>query len=99
MLGCGLNQLSASEAMMFEDVSTPVVVLVCHRQVGVGIVRSLGRVGVPVYAVDSERFSPALFSKYCSGKFIWDLHTAPAEESLRFLTEVSKKIGRRALLI
>jgi D-aspartate ligase len=84
---------------MFEDVSTPVVVLVCHRQVGVGIVRSLGRLGVPVYAVDSERFSPALFSRYCSGTFIWDLHTAPAEDSLRFLTEVSKKIGRRALLI
>jgi predicted ATP-grasp superfamily ATP-dependent carboligase len=84
---------------MFEDTSTPAVVLVCHRQAGIGIVRSLGRAGVPVYAIDSDRFSPALSSRYCRGKFIWDLHTEPAEESLRFLTEVARQIGRRALLI
>jgi len=85
--------------MMLEDTSTPVVVLVGHHHVGIGIVRSLGRLGVPVYGIDADRWCPAFFSKYCRGRFIWDLHNAPAEESIGFLMEVSRKIGRRALLI
>ncbi len=84
---------------MLEDTSTPVVVLVCHHHVGIGITRSLGRLGVDVYGIDSDRLSPVFFSRYCRGKFIWDLHAAPAQESLDFLAEVSRKIGRRALLI
>jgi D-aspartate ligase len=84
---------------MLKDTSTPAVVLVCHHHVGIGIVRSLGRMGVPVYGIESDRFSPALFSKYCRGKFIWDLHSARAQESIAFLTEVSRQIGRRAVLI
>lgn len=85
--------------MTLEDATTPVVVLVCHHHVGIGIVRSLGRLGVPVYGMDADRFSPAFFSRYCRGKFIWDLHGAPAQESIAFLDEVGRKIGRRALLI
>lgn len=84
---------------MLDDSSTPAVVLVCHHHVGIGIVRSLGRLGVPVYGIDSDPFSPAFFSRYCRGKFIWDLHNAPVEQSLLFLGDVSRKIGRRALLI
>jgi len=84
---------------MLEDTTTPVVVLVCHHHVGIGIVRSLGRLGVPVYGIDADSFSPAFFSRYCRGRFVWDLHTAPAEDSIAFLDEVGRKIGRRALLI
>jgi D-aspartate ligase len=84
---------------MLEDTSTPVVVLVCHHHVGIGIVRSLGRLGVPVYGIDSDGFSPAFFSRYCRGKFIWDLHSAPAHDSVEFLNDISAKLGRRALLI
>jgi predicted ATP-grasp superfamily ATP-dependent carboligase len=69
------------------------------RQGGVGIVRSLGRLGVPVYGIDPNRFAPAFFSKYCRGKFLWDLDSAPVEESVRFLMEVGRKIGRRSVLI
>jgi predicted ATP-grasp superfamily ATP-dependent carboligase len=85
--------------MMLEDTTTPVVVLVGHHHVGIGIARSLGRLGVPVYGVDSDRFSPIFFSRYCRGKFIWDLHTAPVQDSIAFLADLSRKIGRRALLI
>jgi len=84
---------------MLEHTSTPAVVLVCHHHVGIGIMRSLGRLGVSVYGIENDPYSPALFSKYCRGKFIWDLHGAPAEQSIAFLTEVSRQIGRRALLI
>ncbi len=84
---------------MLEDTSTPAVVLVGHHHVGIGIVRSLGRLGVPVYAIDSDSFCPAFFSRYCRGKFIWDLHNSPVEDSIRYLAGVSRAIGRRALLI
>jgi D-aspartate ligase len=84
---------------MLEDASTPVVVLVCHHHVGIGIVRSLGRLGVPVYGIDANPLSPAFFSRYCRGRFLWDLHNAPAQESLRFLSGVGRTIGRRALLV
>ncbi|MGH7905688.1 MAG: carboxylate--amine ligase, partial [Candidatus Binataceae bacterium] len=81
------------------DTTTPAVILVCHRQAGIGITRSLGRLGVPVYGIDGYRGAPAFFSKYCRGKFIWDLHHSPADQSLAFLAEVARKIGRRAVLI
>jgi D-aspartate ligase len=84
---------------MLDDASTPAVVLVCHHHVGIGIARSLGRLGVSVYGIDAERLSPIFFSRYCRGKFIWDVHTAPAAETLAYLEEASDRIGRRALLI
>ena len=84
---------------MLEDTSTPVVILVCHHHVGIGITRTLGRAGVKVYGIDADRASPTFSSRYCCGKFIWDLHKAPAEDSLNFLDEVGRTIGRRALLI
>jgi D-aspartate ligase len=87
------------EFLVLEDNSTPVVVLVCHHHVGLGIVRSLGRLGVPVYCIDANRFCPAFFSRYCRGKFLWDLHASPDSASLRFLLEVGRTIGRRTVLI
>ena len=85
--------------LVLEDNATPVVVLVCHHHVGLGVVRSLGRLGVPVYCIDANRFCPAFFSRYSRGKFLWDLHAAPASASLRFLLEVGRTIGRRSVLI
>src|SRR5215469_27440 len=82
-----------------QNVSTPAVVLGCFRQGGVGIVRSLGRLGVPVYAIDADRFAPAFFSKYCRGTFRWDINRSSSDESLQFLMDVANKIGRRSVLI
>jgi D-aspartate ligase len=82
-----------------QDISTPAVVLGCFRQGGIGIVRSLGRLGVPVYAIDADRFAAAFFSRFCLGTFLWDIDRSSADESLQFLTRVGNKIGRRAVLI
>jgi predicted ATP-grasp superfamily ATP-dependent carboligase len=78
---------------------TPVVVLVTHHHVGVGIARSLGRLGVPVYGIDRDRFSPMFYSRFCRGRFIWDVHREPVEATLAFLKRVADRIGCRALLI
>src|ERR1700730_12814655 len=85
--------------LVLEDNSTPVVVLVCHHHVGLGIVRSLGRLGVAVYCIDANRSCPSFFSRYCRGKFLWDFHGSPASASLRLLLEVGRKIARRSVLI
>jgi D-aspartate ligase len=88
-----------TDRYVIEDNSTPVVLLGCFRHGGLGIVRSLGRLGVPVYAVDADRYTPAFFSKYCRRRFLWDLHTAPVEESIGFLREIGRNLGVRSVLI
>jgi D-aspartate ligase len=75
------------------------VVLADNRQASIGIARSLGRLGVEVYGVCADRLAPVLFSKYCRGKFVWDLRGASFDESVQFLTRIGQTIGRRALLI
>jgi D-aspartate ligase len=82
-----------------QDVSTPVVILGCFRQAGIGIVRSLGRLGVAVYAIDTDRFEAAFFSRYCRNSFRWDINRSSASESFEFLMRVADTIGRRSLLI
>src|SRR5690348_12019436 len=55
------------------NTSAPVVVLSPHHHGALGIFRSLGVLGVPVYAVEDGQFSPPLRSRYCCGVFRWDL--------------------------
>ena len=85
--------------MIINDTSTPVVVMACPHHGGLGVTRSLGRLGIPVYVVDSNRWAPAFYSRYCRGKFIWELNNAPAGKSVDFLAAVARKAGRRCLLI
>jgi D-aspartate ligase len=81
------------------DITTPAVALVCHHHVGLGIVRSLGSLGVETHAVEGDRYSPALASKYCRRKYIFDLHRAPIDESVAFMMRVGTEIGQRSVLI
>jgi D-aspartate ligase len=87
------------EPNIFADTSTPVVLLGCFRHSGLGILRSLGRVGVPVYAIDGDRFSVGFTSRYCREKFILGPGKVSPDESLSFLADVGRRIGRRSILI
>ena len=84
---------------MLEDASTPVVVLDCFRHGGLAIVRSLGRLGVPVHVVHPDRWAPGLFSKYCQGGFSWDFRNTSTQESILFLKNLRQRVGRRSALI
>lgn len=84
--------------MRIKDNSTPAVVLNCRRQGGLGIVRSLGRLGIPVWSIDSNRFAPPAFSRYKAGSFIWDIDSHSTEESLNFFSNVGHEIGKRSIL-
>ena len=79
--------------------STPVVVLVSSQHGGVGIIRSLGRAGVPVYGVHQDLWEPASRSRFLKRAFRWDFSSAPPEASVSFLRDVAKQIGTRPLLI
>jgi len=82
---------------MAVDPSVPVVVLGPHHG-GLGIARSLGRLGVTVYVVASDRRAPTLASRYCR-PVIWNLEGAPEAETIRFLNSLGDRISRRAVLI
>jgi predicted ATP-grasp superfamily ATP-dependent carboligase len=81
------------------NTSTPVVVLSPHHHGALGIFRSLGVLGVPVYAVEDGRFSPPLRSRYCRGVFHWNVRTAAPQASIASLFKISENFSTRPILI
>ncbi|MGK5632626.1 ATP-grasp domain-containing protein [Streptomyces sp. URMC 123] len=66
---------------------------------GVGAIRSLGRLGVPMYAVTEDRFTPAALSRYLCRAFVWPTTgREPPERLVEGLLRVGRRIGRRAVL-
>jgi D-aspartate ligase len=66
---------------------------------GIGILRSLGRLGIPVHVVDSEPRGPASYSRYVGRRFLFDLATASADATVEYLLAVGKSVGSRAILV
>jgi D-aspartate ligase len=67
---------------------------------GLGVIRTLGRVGVPVYAVTEDRFTPPALSRYLTGRFTWPTTgTEPIERLKAGLNEIAKRLGRRVIAI
>jgi D-aspartate ligase len=85
------------------DVSTPAVLLkfdpnVMHHG-GLGAIRTLGRMGVEVYAVAETAWAPAASSRYLSAKVVWRPGGLPAEQVHAGLARLSDRIGSQAVLI
>lgn len=85
------------------DTATPAVVLKLDPNVfhhgGLGVIRSLGRLGIPVYAVYEDRFSPAARSRYLYGGWQWRPDTSDVERLRQGLRRLAERIGRPAVLI
>ena len=67
---------------------------------GVGAIRSLGRLGVPMYAITEDRYTPAAASRYLRRAFVWP--TRGTEEPGRLvegLLRVGRRIGRPTVLV
>ncbi|MFF1588567.1 ATP-grasp domain-containing protein [Streptomyces sp. NPDC058286] len=67
---------------------------------GVGAIRSLGRLGVPMYAITEDRYTPAASSRYLRRAFPW--RTTGAEEPERLvegMLRIARRIGRPTVLI
>ncbi|MFC8130743.1 ATP-grasp domain-containing protein [Streptomyces sp. NPDC057302] len=67
---------------------------------GVGAIRSLGRLGVPMYAITEDRYTPAAASRHLTRAFPWP--TTGAEEPERLvegMLRIARRIGRPTVLI
>lgn len=90
---------NAPERMCIKENSVPVLVLVSSQHGGMGIIRSLGRAGVPVYGVHQYSWEPAARSRYLRDVFCWDFSSAEYADSVSFLLEVAKQVGRQSILL
>jgi len=81
------------------NVSTPVLVLKLEHYSSLGIMRSLGRLGVPVYGVDKNKYNASASSKYCRKNYTLDIEYADEEGKVNFLINISKEINTKPVLI
>jgi D-aspartate ligase len=85
------------------DTSTPAVVLKLDPNVmhhgGLGVIRSLGRLGVPVYGVQEGPLAPAASSRYLSGRYFWSPGPDDHDRITAGLTALASRIGRPAVLL
>jgi D-aspartate ligase len=77
------------------DTSFPVLVLQMDHYGALGVMRSLGRLGVSVYGVHPTRWPVASFSRYCKKVFPLDLDITPMDQSVDRLLAIAKSIGVR----
>ncbi|MET8678090.1 ATP-grasp domain-containing protein [Streptomyces sp. NPDC004647] len=67
---------------------------------GVGAIRSLGRLGVPMYAVTEDRWTPAALSRYLRHAFVWPTTgTESPDRLVDGLLRIGRRIGRPTVLI
>src|SRR5690348_15323811 len=67
---------------------------------GVAVVRTLGRLGVPVYAITEDRLTPSALSRYCAGHFVWRAtgHEEPGYLAGQ-LRDLGERLGRRTVVV
>ncbi|MFD9465884.1 ATP-grasp domain-containing protein [Streptomyces sp. NPDC060027] len=67
---------------------------------GVGAIRSLGRLGIPMYAITEDRYTPAASSRYLRRAFVWPTTgTEEPERLVEGLLRVGRRIGRPTVLV
>jgi D-aspartate ligase len=86
-----------------KNATVPVLLLKIGRYVvhhgSVGVIRSLGRLGVPVYGVVEDRFIPAAMSRYLTGKFVWDTRGLDNQRLLEGMAVIAGQLNRPAILL
>lgn len=85
------------------DTSTPVVVLKTapggFHHGPLCLARSLGRLGVPVYAFHDGAWLPSAVSRYVHRNLAWDFESHAEAASVAHLVEVGREIGGQPILI
>lgn len=85
------------------DTSTPVLAFKMARgplDHGVlGVTRTCGRLGIPVYAMHGDAAVPEARSRYGREPFVWEGPDASEEEAAARLHDLGDRIGRKAVLV
>ncbi|GAA0905828.1 ATP-grasp domain-containing protein [Streptomyces thermoalcalitolerans] len=67
---------------------------------GVGAIRSLGRLGIPMYAITEDAYTPAASSRYLTRAFVWPTRgTEEAGHLVEGLLRIGRRIGRPTVLV
>lgn len=85
--------------MIIRDVATPVVVLNATHHGALGLNRSLGRLGIPVYNQAPLRSAPVFSSRYSRRNLLWDVDENGAEPTIEYLLALGRELPGPALLI
>ena len=65
-----------------------------------GVYRTLGRAGVPVYAVVGDPRAPVATSRYVAGQILWQPdHGETHADLIARLTDFGRRLGRRSLIV
>jgi predicted ATP-grasp superfamily ATP-dependent carboligase/SAM-dependent methyltransferase len=81
------------------DTSVPAVVLKLYHHGSLGAVRTLGRLGVPVFGVHEDQRAPTPRSRYLRETLEWNIDTARDDASVEKLLGFAARIGGRPVLI
>jgi len=63
------------------------------------VARTLGRLGVPVYAVVEDAYTPVAVSRYLSKSFVWDKCPADPESFVKAMSVIGEFIARPTIII
>ena len=85
--------------MQLRNASMPVLVLPMDHYGSLGVMRSLGRLGVPVYGAHPARRPIASFSAYCRKTFELDLDALPQKVAVERLLDIACELGGKPLLM
>jgi predicted ATP-grasp superfamily ATP-dependent carboligase/ubiquinone/menaquinone biosynthesis C-methylase UbiE len=77
----------------------PVLVLRLDHYGALGAIRSLGRLGVPVYGMHRSGDALALRSRWLRGRYLWDLDAEPQARSVDQLLAIADELGGRPILL
>lgn len=85
------------------DTAVPIVLVKTSRNTlqhgPLGVVRSLGKLGVPAYALIEDRFAPTAVCRYLTGALLMESAPDPNAALLRDLTTFGTRLGRPAILV
>lgn len=81
------------------DTSVPVVILKMEHYESLGIIRSLGRLGIKVYGVDKNMKNLSAESRYCQGSYCFDVEDFPEHDALGFLDKLSVWLRNKTILV
>ena len=85
------------------DAKYPALILKMSRGVihhgALGVARTLGRVGVPVYAVVEDAYTPLAMSRYLTKAFVWDSCPIDPESFVKAMSLIAESIARPTIII
>ena len=96
---------TSTPPVAFDTSVAAVIVKLRHSVVhygGLGAIRTLGRLGIPVYAVHEGRLAPPATSKYLSGGFVWETSGGTPDDPDRLLDgllAMAERVGSPAIVV